>query len=351
MRLKLLIGCYSDDNHKEALHLLEFDNFNKLFELLGSHHVPNPSYLVFSPDSSVIYTVNENHTTKDKLSAIQLNLATAEFKNVNQISAEGSDPCYISIDSKAKHVFAANYTDGTLCCASINKNGALGYPVQVISHKRDSLDQLHPKTHIHATVLSPNEDFLLVTNLGQDTITVYRYQPNNLAKPLDDTPFSIFDLSVGAGPRHLRFSENGKYVYVVGELDASLHVLSWENGNLKPIQVLKLMPDDYQGENSAADLHFGTGGKFLYISNRGDANQIIIFKVDILTGKAELLQRSATNGLGPRNFAISPSGDFMIIAHQHSNDLRVFEIDKNLGTINDTGIGYALHSPVCVQFL
>lgn len=350
MKLRFLTGCYTDTDHPHGLHLLELDLDQKSITLIRSHQLDNPSYLAFSAKQSIVYTVNENHGSADRLSAIKFNADLGIFNNLNQVSAKGIDPCYISIDHEARHVFAANYSDGTLCCAPIKKDGRLDEPIQLIKHHVDEIDVQHPNTHMHAAVLSPDEKFLLATNLGQDTISIYKYSPD-ASQPLAVENVKVFTLPNGTGPRHLCFSRNQDYCYVVGELDGSVHVLQWKLNNLTLVQSQKLMADDDVRKNSAADLHLGTSGEFLYVSNRGDINMLIIFKIDQQNGKLELIGRTHTNGLGPRNFAIAPNGGYMLIAHQYSNTIRLFEIDQISGQIQDTGVYYQLHSPVCLKFL
>ncbi|RZK38364.1 MAG: lactonase family protein [Pedobacter sp.] len=349
MKLRFLVGCYTSLIEESSLHILELNQTSKTLTLVNSHQVSNPSFSAFFPAKSIIYTVNENHGLNDRLTAVAFDREKLLFKTINEVDIKASDPCFISVDSKGKHVFSANYSDGTLSCVALNIDGSLGNLVQVIKHEIDPLDEAHPNTHMHAAVLSPDEQFLLVSNLGQDTITIYNYQASE-EKPLTGTGH-VYRFQDGTGPRHLIFDAAAKFVYVVGELDGSLHVLAWAEGTLTAVQRLMLMPPDFKDKNSAADLHFGASGDFLYVSNRGDANQIISFSIDQVTGKATVLDRTASLGEGPRNFAIDPSGKYMLVAHQYSNNIRLFEIDPLNGKLCDTGKSVQLNSPVYVSFL
>jgi len=351
MKLKFLVGCYTDSENEKGLHLLEFDEENKNITLINSHTLANPSYLSFSTNKSIIYSVNENHSVSDSLSAIAFDRVKLTFETINEIDVKGSDPCFISLDSKHKHIFSANYSDGTLSCVSLHADGSLANLVQVIKHPTDPSDELHPNTHMHAALLSPDKQFLLVTNLGLDTLSLYNYQPDNHTEPLKEIPEQVYQFPIGTGPRHLLFSSNGKFAYVVGELDGSVHVLAWDSGVLSFVQKAMLMPSDFNGKNSAADIHFGADGRFIYLSNRGDANQLISFAVNQETGELTLLQRTATLGNGPRNFAVDPSGNYLLVANQYSNEIRLFKIDKITGGLIDTGVSHAINNPVFVSFL
>lgn len=347
--MKFLIGCYTNTKNEQSLHLLEFDKEYNAINLINSHIVSNPSYLLYANSKSIIYTVNEDHTSSDSLTALSFNKENLTLETINDVEIKGSDPCFINVDSNLRHIFSANYSDGTLSCITLKQDGSFDKLAQVIKHEINPLDKLHPNTHIHATVLSPCERFLLVSNLGQDTITVYNYQPSEV-QPLSETGMS-YQFPVGTGPRHLIFDQNAKFVYVVGELDASLHVLAWDNGGLTFIQQLMLMPVDFKGKNSAADIHFGANGNFLYVSNRGGANQLISFSINQKTGRATFLERTSSLGKGPRNFAIDPSGKFLLVTHQYTDDIRLFNIDPLNGKLYDTGNSFKLNSPVFVCFL
>ncbi|TCC94217.1 lactonase family protein [Pedobacter frigiditerrae] len=349
--MRFLVGCYTSETDNNGLHLLELDGQNNSINSITSHVVANPSYLTFSSDGSVIYTVNESHTPSDKVTAISFDRKTQKLETINEIDICGADPCFISTDSKGKYLFTANYSDGTLSCVSLHADGSLANLVQVIKHPTDPSDELHPNTHMHAALLSPDKQFLLVTNLGLDTLSLYNYQPDNHKEPLKEIPEQVYQFPIGTGPRHLLFSSNGKFAYVVGELDGSVHVLAWDNGVLSFVQKAMLMPSDFNGKNSAADIHFGADGRFIYLSNRGDANQLISFAVNQETGELTLLQRTATLGNGPRNFAVDPSGNYLLVAHQYSNEIRLFKIDKITGGLIDTGISHAINNPVFVSFL
>ena len=348
---KLLIGAYTNAFNKDGLHICQFNGHDQSIELLNLIDISNPSYGAITLNKKNIFVVNENHTLDDTLTSLLFDPESNGLTITSEISAGGSDPCYISVDSNANYVFVANYSSGTFCIAGIDHNGFLARPIQTVEQAVPDYLNSNKMSHVHATVLSPDERFLLVANLGLDTLTVYSVNVNLEKEPLDLNPFFVVNFSLGTGPRHLIFSDEDRYVIVVGELDATLHVLTWDNGRMEEKQVIDLMPKEYVGKNSAADIHFSPDNKFVYVSNRGDANQIIIFGFDSTFGWLTFIERISTNGSVPRNFAISPSGDFMLIAHQCSNEVRVFQIDKLTGLIQDLNKSYVVNSPVFVKFI
>ena len=146
-----------------------------------------------------------------------------------------------------------------------------------------------------------------------------------------------------------RLSKKGKYVYLLQELDGSLSTFSYANGKLTQINETTILAKEYKGNFSSADIHVSPNGKFLYASNRGDANTITVFKI-LGKGKLQLKGQTSTLGKGPRNFVIDPTGKFLLVAHQYSNNIVIFKINKRKGTLKDTGIKFDLCSPVCLVF-
>ncbi|HRN44945.1 MAG TPA: beta-propeller fold lactonase family protein, partial [Flavobacterium sp.] len=153
----------------------------------------------------------------------------------------------------------------------------------------------------------------------------------------------------GSGPRHLTFSKDGKFVYLLQELDGGLTIFSYSNGVLKKIEETTILGNDFKGTFSSADIHISPDGKFLYASNRGEANTITIFKI-IKNGKLQMKGQTSTLGKGPRNFAIDPTGNFLLVAHQFTNDVVIFKRNKTTGMLLNTGKKITLCSPVCLVF-
>lgn len=339
----MLAGAYTNQN-ETGLYVFNHKADNS-FLLINTLQIPNASFLAIR--DNYIYAVNENGNMADTITSLSWQNNKLTVLGISE--AGGSAPCYIT--AGLSHVFAANYNDGTLTALPINADGTLAATGQVLKHQGNGPDiDRQESAHAHCVYLSPDARFLLAADLGIDKILVYSYNATDTATPLSTIPFYEATVTPGAGPRHLIFSNDGEYVYLVGELNATVIVFKWHNGTLNQIQEIKMMPDDFDGQNSAADIHLSANGRFLYTSNRGTANQIIIYAVNQGTGMLTLIGRQATLGIGPRNFTIDPSGKHLIVAHQYSNDIRVFDIDANTGLLTDTGHTIEIPSVVFVTF-
>jgi 6-phosphogluconolactonase len=261
-------------------------------------------------------------------------------------SSKGADPCYLINDET--NVIVANYSGGNISVFGKMMDGGLTEPKQVISHfGKGPNAERQEKPHIHMVHFSPDKKYVLSTDLGTDKIYVYNYNPTAAKEVL--TLKDSVSVKAGSGPRHLTFSKDGKYVYLLQELDGSLTSFGYEDGKLTQLDETSILPADYKGTFSSAEIHISPNGKFLYASNRGEANTISVFKI-LRKGKLELKEQVSTTGKGPRSFVIDPTGKFLLVAHQYTNDIVIFKINKSKGLLIETGMKIDLCSPVCLVF-
>jgi 6-phosphogluconolactonase len=178
-------------------------------------------------------------------------------------------------------------------------------------------------------------------------VYLYQYNPEEQSNILQIK--DSIGVRRGSGPRHLTFSPNGKFVYLLQELEGIITVFSYENGTLRKMEESPIVDEDFKGEISAADIHISPDGKFLYASNRGTANDITYFEIQN-DGRLNYKGSTSSLGKGPRNFVIDPTGNFLLVAHQYSNTVVIFKRDQLTGKLTDTGKSIALCSPVCLVF-
>lgn len=345
-KYNLLIGTYTNSCESKGIYVYKFDTKNGNSKLVNStEKVINPSYLTVSKNNDLVYAVNEIGR-ESTISAFNYESKTGELKLLNKQSAMGADPCYIINDER--NVIAANYSGGSIAVFGKKSDGSLEEAKQVVQHHGKGKDLKRQEgPHVHMVHFSPDHNFILASDLGLDMIYSYQYNPNspNEALKVKDS----VGVSAGGGPRHLTFSKDGKFVYLLQELNGALTVFSYSNGRLTPIDQQTVLAKDFKGTFSAADIHISPDGKFLYATNRGEANSISIFKIQ-KNGKLQAKGLVSTLGRGPRNFAIDPSGKFLLVAHQYSNDVVIFSRNKRSGSLTDTKKRINLCAPVCLVF-
>lgn len=345
-KLNLLIGTYTNSCESKGIYVYDFDVNTAEFSFKNSSStVVSPSYLTVSNDNQFIYAVNENGVNS-AVSSFKFDSKSGAINLINEQDSKGADPCYIINDEK--NVIVANYSGGNIAVFGKNEDGSLTEAKQVIQHFGKGMNvERQEKPHVHMVYFTPDKKFVLVNDLGKDKVYSYHYDSNSTNELLRIS--DSIAVKSGSGPRHLTFGKDGKQVYLLQELDGSLTTFSYLDGKLKKIDETTILTKDFKGAISAADIHISPDGKFLYASNRGEANTISIFKIQE-NGKLELLGQMSTLGKGPRNFAIDPSGNFLLVAHQYSNDVVIFKRDKTTGKLTDTRKRIQLCSPVCLVF-
>lgn len=337
----LVVGTYTSGK-SQGIYVYDFSKDGSS-KIVDSAVTMNPSYLTVSPDQKFVYAVNE--TTGGKVSAYSFHNGHLQF--INQVSSEGDDPCYITETKNGKWVIVGNYSSGTAAVFPVEKNGSLGKATDIIAHKGHGPNaERQQSAHIHSTVLSPDNKFLCVADLGIDKENVYSLNDKGIL-----TPYDSVELKGGSGPRHFEFHPSGKWAYLVQELSGTVTAFDYNNGKLKTIQTISVLPKNFNRFFTAADIHASKDGKFLYTSVRDSANIITIFKIDQQTGKLTLAETQSVLGKTPRNFNFDPSGDFILVANQNSDDIVVFRVNHVTGLLTDTWKRIEVGKPVCIKWV
>ena len=350
----LLIGTYTGGK-SEGIYVYTFDTANADSRFISSIRTSNPSFLAVSTDQKYVYAVNEDagsttFANEGSVTSFSFNAEKGLLTEINSRASGGKHPCYVAIDQTGNWLFTGNYSSGTVGLFPLNKNGSIGTLKQLLQHKGSGPDTSRQRSaHVHATVLSKNGQYLFVPDLGMDKLMIYQFNHKKGTLTAGTTPFvrSI----PGSGPRHLEFDKEHKYAYLMEELTGTVVVYQFNAGKLAFIQRISALPADFKGRIGSADIHVSPSGNFLYCSNRGESNSISIFRIDRSTGKLSLSGHQSTLGRTPRNFNFDPSGNFLLVANQDTDEIIVFKIDPQTGSLTDTHKNIRVPSPVCIKWI
>jgi 6-phosphogluconolactonase len=342
---RLLIGTYTNTGKSQGIYFYDIDMKSGIFKQKSvATGVSNPSFLAITPDKKFVYSVNES-SDGSAANAFSFDEKTGKLTKLNSSLTKSGGPCYISVTEN--HVFTANYGGGSISVFGRQPDGSLTDVLQVIRHVGKSINiERQGEPHVHQVIVSPDKKYVVVNDLGTDKVTVYKYNPNSKTEIL--IPFDTLSAKPGSGPRHATFSRDGSKEYLVHEIDGTVSVLRFAKGKLSLIQETTLVKKPGI-VNRAADIHLSPDEKFLYATNRGTANDITCFSV-AKDGKLELKQQVATGGDGPRNFAITPDGQYVFVAHQFTDNITIFSRDGKTGLLNDTEKRIEVGAPVCLVF-
>lgn len=343
----LLIGTYSSDDKPNGIHAYRFNTQSGDFKMEQPvTELPNASYLAISKDRKNVYAVSEG-SGGGSVNAYAFDALSGALTFMNSVPSQG--PCYVSVDDHKKVVFTGNYGGGNVLSILLKADGSFAeHNVQTVQHEGSSLvKERQEKPHVHSVVLSLDDRYLLVPDLGTDKVYQYRVvaTQQQMLKPAD-APFLA--VTPGGGPRHLALHPNGKYAYLVLELTGSVMAFDYHDGKLEAKQTFSMAPN-FKGRVSGADIHVSPDGKFLYASNRGDVNEIAIFSIG-KKGSLTLVNRQSVLGKTPRNFVIDPTGSFLLVANQNTNEVIIFKRDMKSGLLTPTGNKIEAVKPVCLKF-
>ena len=343
----LIVGTYTAPGKSEGIYTYRFDPSNGQTELKHiTKGTANPSYLAISPDRKFIYAVNETGKSST-VSAFKYDAKTGVLTFLNKVDSHGADPCFVTVDGK--NVIVANYSGGSLAVFSRKADGSLTEAIQVIKHTGKSIDPKgrQESAHVHMTKFSPDHKHLIVNDLGEDQTYIYNYNAAGKEKTL--TEKTVIKTTPGTGPRHITFAPNGKFAYLAHEFTGMITVFSYAGGSLTKIEEVGTTPKNFSGKVDGADIHVSTDGKFLYETNRGDANSISTFAI-LPTGKLKFIETISTLGNGPRNFTIDPTGKYLLVAHQYTNNVVIFNRNTVTGKLTNSGQRIDVGAPVCLVF-
>ncbi|HVE09925.1 MAG TPA: lactonase family protein, partial [Paraburkholderia sp.] len=241
---------------------------------------------------------------------------------------------------------------GSFAVFPLQADGHVGAAVLSVHHEGSGpVKGRQDNAHVHSTVFSPDGHYLFAQDLGADKLFSYRYTPDGSRGLLGPTERRYVDVKAGSGPRHLVFGADGKYAYLTSELAATVTVFRYDDGTLHQVQVVPMTKPGFKGTVGAAAIHLSPDGRFVYASNRGDANEIVIYAVDAANGHLREVGRQSSLGKAPREFSIDPTGHWLIVGNQNSDSAYVFRRDPQSGLLDANPARIEIGAPVDFQWV
>ena len=345
---RLFVGGLNESDGEKGMSVFDFNYRSGKLSFISSAGVgPGPSYFCFSDKTGIFYVINEVREFMGEsgggLSTFRYDEEKVSFEKLNEMLIPYPGPCYISMSADSGHLFIANYPNGSVAVVRLNDSGIPETITDTILYVKEQPN----RSHAHMILHDPAGRYVYVTDLGLDRIVVYDF--DNKEGKLNQLENGITTLPRRSGPRHFAFNNDGSRLYVINELSSTMMVFGVGEGQeLKLLQTLPTKKDDMVKNNSTADVHLSEDGKFLYGSNRGE-NTIVTFKV-LPDGQLETAGHTSCGGDWPRNFALDPSGKYLISGNQKSDQITVFRINKRTGLPMKAVDSARVKMPVCLKF-
>jgi len=349
----IFVGTYTKNTASQGIYLYRFDAATGRFDSVSVAEAINPSYLALNAAGNRLYAVTETAADrKGGVSAFAFDAKTGQLQYLNAAETGGDNPCYVSVDRSSRWLAVANYTGGSLSVLKLRPDGHIDANGRaVLQYEGNSVNKgRQEKPHVHTAVFDAKENNLITADLGTDLVRIDPIDPKK--ETLIQPGGYAIKIEPGAGPRHVEFHPKLPIMYVVEELTGTVSVQALNRPGSSLLQRLTSDTITPSGtDKGSADIHLSPDGKFLYASNRAAANNLAIFQVHPKTGLLTTVGYQSTLGTKPRNFAIEPSGKYLLVANQGTNEVVVFLRNKKTGQLTPTGSRLAVPSPVCLKFL
>lgn len=312
----------------------------------------SPSWVVKSKDGRFAYTTNE----ENEGAVTALSVQNGKVEVLNTVNSHGGHPTHASISLDGKFLFVSNYSAfdkgrGGVAVLPILPNGHLGEMVQNIVFAKGSghVKGRQDSGHAHSTTFSPDGKYLYASDLGNDKVYAFRYNPSK-PQPLEADKSRDVSFKHGSGPRHMVFSPNGKQAYITAEMRSEIVTFNVQDGHLKKVAELKLVHEDKTPEfKSASGIILSPNGKYVIAANRGADNKLLVFKIQQngLLGQPQVYK---ANGIEPRAFSFDESGKYLYVTNVYSNNISLFRFDTKNGSLKPLGDAAKISTPTDIKF-
>jgi len=344
---RIFAGGFTKSDEK-GLNVYDFNTGSGELKLLSQSDAgPNPSYFCISSRRNLLYAANEVMEFMGKpgggLTTLKYDPRTNVLEKAGEMVIPYGGPCYISLSPDEDFLFLANYPEGSVAVVKLDKNGIPDTVTDSILYNPEK-----PGTsHAHMIISDPGGKHIYVSDLGLDRIVIYNF--DNFSGKLVPLEKGIVQVPSGSGPRHFTFTDEGTRMYLINELGSTIMAFSNDVQNgLKLIQTMSTRGLTSVEKNYCADIHIGESGEFIYGSNRGE-NSIVVYRIAD-DGSLSLAGHSACGGDWPRNFVIDPTGKFLLVANQRSDNISVFRINRKTGLPEGPVSIMNMKAPACLKF-
>jgi 6-phosphogluconolactonase len=311
--------------------------------------IAQPGFLAMNESRTRLYSICRLADGEGGVAVFEISDDGKSLRLLNSQPIGDGEACHLALDATERYLFTAQYGSGSVAVFRITEGGRLGPRSALARHHGSGPNRLRQEgPHPHWVGTDPGNRFLFVPDLGNDQVVIYRM---DLERGLLNR-HGIGRCPAGAGPRHMKFHPNGRFAYVINELDLSVTAFQYDQnaGSLTPIQTITTLPNELRGDaDSGSEIRIHPSGRFVYAANRGH-DSITVFAVDSDSGRLRFVEREPVRGKHPRNFNLDPSGKWLLAAGRDSNTISVLRIDNSSGALQYTGTSVRAPAPICIAF-
>ena len=347
----LYIGTYTEKTVSKGIYAFQFNDSTGALASIGLvAETPNPSFLTASANGKFVYAVNEVQNFAGapggSVTGFAVDAGTSKLTELNVQATRGASPCHLVLDRTGRFLAVANYSGGNYSLFPVSSDGRLQPAVSVVMGQ--PIEASPAKALGHMVGFDAGNKYLITADKGLNQMLVFTFDVRSGKVALNNTPPVM--LPPGSGPRHYAFHPSGKWLFTISEQGATITTFEWspKTGTLTARSSVPTRPAEVKS-GSTAEIAVHRSGRFVYGSNRGH-DSIAVFGVGA-DGALTLVEYEPTRGQTPRNFALDPSGHWLIAGNQRSDTLAVFSIDQKTGALTPAGELTSVPSPVSILFV
>lgn len=354
--MKIFVGCYTQKltedliGKGEGIYCFDFEKDSGQLNLIDVIPSRNPSYLTISKDGRFLYAVEEvPMIEKARIKAFKINPegSSPSITLINEQELPGSFACHLSFINSQTHLVVASYMSGNVLVYPVGEEGNILPFTQNIQHygsgpNKDRQEAPHP--HM---VYPLNQNNVFIVDLGLDLAKAYEF--DRKSGLLTSTSEYDIKISKGAGARHMVRHPDSDYLFIFSEMSTEIFSFRINEKQIEFMEVISSLPADHNNMPSGAAIRIHPNGRFLYVSNRSN-NSITIIQFEKDSEKMLVIGHEQTGGINPRDFNIDPTGNWLLVANQDSDNIVVFSINQSNGLLEKVKISKDIKTPTCIQF-
>lgn len=340
------VSTYTSGNKNSCgIKIYDVDMENGRFTEKDQVEITNSSYVTISHNQKYLYSITDFGVEAYKI------MKDGGLEVINHASINGMRGCYLSTDYEDKFLFVAGYHDAKLTVLRLAQDGGIGEITEEIFHKGlGSIAERNFRPHINCVKMTRDNRFLCAADLGMDHVVVYEL--NHILGKLSQV--DIIRSEQESAPRHLKFSKDGQFLYIVHELKNYIDVYKYtmdehKNPVFDKIQNISTLNPYHAGGSAASALNFSNDFKYLCSSNAGD-NSVILYSINQETGLLSKIFCLPVSGDYPKDAGLFPDNRHLVSLNHESNSMTFFNVDTEKGTLVMNGREIKVDRPNCIIF-
>lgn len=316
------VSTYTRKENHRGIKIYDVDMEHGRFKERCDIIITNSSYVTISHNRKYLYAITDTGVSSYRI------LPDGNLEFVNTASTNSMRGCYLSTDYEDKFLFCAGYHDGKITVLHLDEStGAVDAITDEVFHKGlGSIAERSYRPHISCVKMTRDNKYLCAADLGIDYVNIYRLDHDRgTLRQMD-----IIRCDIDSAPRHLKFSEDGRFLYIISEMKNCIDVYHYhEEGNVPYFDLIQTVPtsDKYNVKGVAASaLNISVDGNYILASTAGD-NCVALFKIDRNTGELNRLFSLPVSGEYPKDAALFPDNRHLVSLNHESDTMTFFRVD------------------------